>query len=59
MEASTEEGERGIPQDEGTKDERQGENKEETMGDRTGIDRVRRETRDIENIGGINGRNRV
>jgi hypothetical protein len=41
-EASTMESERGIPKEEGTKDERQDENKEETMEDRTGIDRARR-----------------
>ena len=33
---------RGIPKDEGTKDERQDENKEETVEDRTGIGRARR-----------------
>jgi hypothetical protein len=32
----------GIPKDEGIKGERQDENKEETMEDRTGIDRARR-----------------
>ena len=32
----------GIPKDEGIKGERQDENKEETVEDRTGIDRARR-----------------
>jgi hypothetical protein len=32
----------GIPKDEGIKGERQDENKEETMEDRTGIERARR-----------------
>jgi hypothetical protein len=41
-EASTEGSERGIPKDEGTKDERQEEKKEETMEDRTGTDRAKR-----------------
>jgi hypothetical protein len=52
-EASVEGSERCIPMDEGTKDERQDENKEEAMDDRTGIDRARRlETKDdTENSG--------
>jgi len=32
----------GIPKDEGIKGERQDENKEETVEDRTGLDRARR-----------------